>query len=278
MNYTENIKLGFIKRAQEYGLKPQQTEELFKLAIETFKERPMWQRPVSSTVGRAFSPLYSLMLSNEDFLKPGPKEKDLTNLEKHYSTEAKQQDKKDIELAMYPNAAHPIENLKRIWKRKGTSVPGKLVGSLLSPLTDGMASLMRADHYNPYAHSITSYANSPAIKLHELGHAEDFADAKYKTPYALGRAVPLANIPITLMQEAIANLKGGDKLNKYVKDNYKKDERDFQLNKGNASLTGSMASYIQGMIPGLNMLPPVAAPIASAISRVGGAKEWSQKE
>ena len=104
------------------------TNIIIKIAVQTIEESPLWQRPVSGVLGRAFSPLYSLILANEDFLKPGPGKKDLDKVKSYY-TRDKQDKNNDIELAMYANDVHPIENLKRIWNRKGISMPGKLLGS-----------------------------------------------------------------------------------------------------------------------------------------------------
>lgn len=236
--------------------------------IETYKDQPLWQRPVSGIVGRAMSPIYSLLSANEDFMKPGPIQKDIQGLDKYYNTH--KQDAKDINLAIYPNAAHPIDNLTRIWQRKGLSIPGKMIGSVLSPVTDLATALTRGDHYNPYAHSITSYVNTPAVKLHEIGHAEDFQKSKLKTLYALSRGIPIANIPATLYQEWVANREGGKKLKQYIKDKYK-GGNEFELRKGDATLTGGMASYTLGMLG----LPPVGG-ISSVITRLGGRKHWTR--
>lgn len=248
-----------------------------KIAVETYEASPLWKRPVSGIVGRAFSPLYALMMANEDFLKPGPEKTDLDAVKGYYNRD-QQDKKKDIELAMYANEAHPIENLKRIWNRKGLSVPGKVIGSVMSPIADGITALTRADHYNPYAHSITSYTNSPGIKFHEMGHAEDFSKMPLKVPYALARGLPFLSIPATLYQEGKASQLAGKPLNEYIKTLPQQDQQ-FERIKANATLNGGYGSYVGGMIGGAIGEPLgglISAPIALS-SRLLGATNWTGK-
>lgn len=248
-----------------------------KIAVQTYEESPLWKRPVSGILGRAFSPLYGLMMANEDFMKSGPGKADLDTVKQYYSRDDIDK-KNDIELAMYANDVHPIENLKRIWARKGISVPGKVIGSLLSPIGDGFAALTRADHYNPYGHSITSFVNTPSVKFHEMGHAEDFSKSNYKVPYALARNIPIAAIPATLAQEYKASNIAGKPLNDYIK-TLPKENQEFERNKANATLNGGFSSYVTGMlgnVAGAPLAGLASAPIALG-SRLLGATNWTGK-
>ncbi len=56
------------------------------------------------------------------------------------------------------------------------------------------------DNYNPYSNTINLYSDSPAIALHEAGHAKDFARRKYKGTYAFAYMLPFFN----LYPEAVA--------------------------------------------------------------------------
>lgn len=56
------------------------------------------------------------------------------------------------------------------------------------------------DNYNPYSNTINLYSDSPAIALHEAGHAKDFAQRTYKGTYAFAYMLPFFN----LYPEAVA--------------------------------------------------------------------------
>lgn len=50
------------------------------------------------------------------------------------------------------------------------------------------------DNYNPYSNTINLYSDSPAVALHEAGHAKDFNHRKYKGTYAAAYMVPFFNL------------------------------------------------------------------------------------
>ena len=50
------------------------------------------------------------------------------------------------------------------------------------------------DHYNPYSNTINLYSESPAIAVHEGGHAKDFANRRWKGSYAAIYMLPLVNL------------------------------------------------------------------------------------
>ena len=56
------------------------------------------------------------------------------------------------------------------------------------------------DNYNPYSNTINLSSDSPAIALHEAGHAKDFARRKHKGTYAFAYMLPFFN----LYPEAVA--------------------------------------------------------------------------
>ena len=66
-------------------------------------------------------------------------------------------------------------------------VPTTLIDGFISKLT-------RADHYNPFTKTVHIYSDVPAIALHELGHAKDFQERKWKTLYALARSLPFVGL------------------------------------------------------------------------------------
>lgn len=70
--------------------------------------------------------------------------------------------------------------------------------------------LLGGDHYNPYTNTVNLFSDDPAIALHELGHAKDFAEQAQPGYYALGRILP----PVTLHQEQVAS----DTAIQYLKD------------------------------------------------------------
>ena len=110
---------------------------------------------------------------------------------------------------------------------------------------------MRADHYDPFAHSITSYNNDPAIKAHELGHAEDFRDRKHKTLYTLLRTL----YPGALYQEGLASAKAIPILNrKYMADGMEDEEREKQLASANRKLTAAFGTYLGGPAAGAGVV------------------------
>ncbi len=56
------------------------------------------------------------------------------------------------------------------------------------------------DQYNPFTNTISLYSDHPAVALHELGHAKDFAGKEYKGWNAVLRILPI----VPLFQEAEA--------------------------------------------------------------------------
>jgi len=75
------------------------------------------------------------------------------------------------------------------------SVPETLIGGFLSYL-------FRQDHYNAATHTVHVYSDIPAIALHEVGHADNYAGKyHFRLPYAVLGSIPI----IGLIQEGIAS-------------------------------------------------------------------------
>lgn len=107
---------------------------------------------------------------------------------------------KDVKVRI--NQWTPVGELKRLTENKRVEwyfrvFPGIPV-TLWSSLT---GRVLGGDHYNPYTHTVHLFSDDPAIALHELGHAKDFAEHPSPGLYAVGRLLP----PVELTQEQIAS-------------------------------------------------------------------------
>lgn len=159
-----------------------------------------------------------------------------------------------------------LENLGRVWSRPGISLPGRLLGTVGSPAADLSSALTRSDHYNPWAHTVTSYSNEPAIQAHELGHAQDFAEKNHPLLYQLAYNLPFVN----LYHEAKASQNAMPILRKALKKRLKAkteaggsravlDDQmlaDSSTSRVNRILSGSYGSYIGAALANINGVPP----------------------
>ncbi len=77
------------------------------------------------------------------------------------------------------------------------------------------------DNYNPYSNTINIYSDSPAITLHEAGHAKDFSQRKYKGTYAFAYMIPFFNLyPEALAtRDALGYLRTNESM-EYQKEGY----------------------------------------------------------
>ena len=98
----------------------------------------------------------------------------------------------------------PLDDLKRVFTRKGVGWPYKILVGLPTTLVFDVILTGRVfpgllgapgDHYNPYTDTVHLFSDDRAVALHELGHATDWARTKYKGTYALIRIVPFINLP-----------------------------------------------------------------------------------
>jgi len=146
------------------------------------------KRPISGILGRSSSPLLALAFLTTDPLRKGTTAGDVENLLKNtnFATDTLGGEK----LKVYANKTQTLDQLKKIWKRKDLNPVFKTLGSLTMPYDNLMASLTRADHYNPASHTVTTFTRNPTILAHELGHATDWAKRKNPGVYALSRFIP----------------------------------------------------------------------------------------
>jgi len=164
-------------------------------------KKPMWMRPVSSTIGRLSAPLNSIIMGSKSFFKRGPINSDpaVQHLAETFSS-ANTDDRLEVQLG----SSIPMRNLLRIWQRRGLGSLGKLLGTLFWPGMEIVRALRRSDCYDPFAHSVILYHNDPAILAHELGHAEDFAKRTFRLLYILARCIVI----VMLYQEWVASRNG----------------------------------------------------------------------
>jgi hypothetical protein len=123
------------------------------------------------------------------------------------------------DVALRLGGTDTIDDLKRIWRSKRSTLPVKLFGMVATPYQNMMANIERSSHYNPISNAATVYGNVGEISAHELGHAADFNNAKSNNPssflnkikrdaYFLSR-IPEANFfgagPMTHWTEIQAN-------------------------------------------------------------------------
>ena len=107
----------------------------------------------------------------------------------------------DLEIQL--NRYAPQDAWRRLVKNKQVKWPYRLfIGTFLVLIVDTILinRIFGSDYYNPYTHTVHLYSDVPSVGLHELGHAKDFAERRYKGSYAIFRIVPFAN----LYQEWIA--------------------------------------------------------------------------
>jgi len=197
--------------------------------------QPMWLRPISATFARLLAPVYAVIMGSKAFFRPGPTAADELVLQVAGDfASANKDDRLDLQLG----SSRPFRNLVRIWGRRGIGVGGKVIGTMLWPLSESIKGVSRADSYDPYAHSIALYHADPAILAHELGHAEDFARRTRRTLYAVARLLP----PVALYQEWIASRNGIQ--------NLRRRGMHASIRRANRVLGGGFGSYLVGFFSG----------------------------
>lgn len=222
---------------------------LRKVAVQLIDRDRWYKAPVSQSVGRVLNIPQAATVGTLRGILHTSKGKDMEELIRHYENEKEQHlkekdnpnktatrrlinyllgtgDKKQGELTVATGGAVPLHNLKKVWTRPGISFPGRILGSVNSPAADLTGTLARADHYNPFAHTVTSYTDDPAIKAHELGHAADFQDKNWPLLYTAAGKVPL----IPLYQELMASSRAAgavEKLRKKINEDRNKDKKNM---------------------------------------------------
>ncbi len=85
------------------------------------------------------------------------------------------------------NQYAPLKDFKRLKKNRTVAWPYRYTLGLLSVGGEAIfpGRLIGGDHFNPFTQTVHLYSNVPAIALHELAHAKDFARRKYPGTYGL---------------------------------------------------------------------------------------------
>lgn len=220
-------------------------------AISVSEKRVRWKRPVSGTIGHISGKLTAALIgSKKGLLGRGTTKADVVKLLKEHkiSNVPSSTRKGAIGLRIHAGHGRPIADIKRMWKRKDIRLPTKLLGTALQPITSAQTALRRADHYNPIAHTVTSYMNDKAIKLHEIGHAMDFSGSKVSVgARTAARMIPGVNVPIILRDEAIASRNAGRLSLRDGKRGQQRKKRDKSLNR---KLSAAFGSYVGGTLLG----------------------------
>jgi len=95
------------------------------------------------------------------------------------------------------NRYAPQDSWGRLFQNKGVQWPYRYFLGIFSVLildTLLPGRIFGGDRYDPFTHTVHLYSDLPSIALHELGHAEDFAERRYRGSYALFRIVPFADL------------------------------------------------------------------------------------
>jgi hypothetical protein len=95
------------------------------------------------------------------------------------------------------NRYAPQDAWRRLFKNKGVKWPYRyFIGIFVVLIVDTLlpGRIFGGDHYNPFTHTVNLYSDLPAVALHELGHARDFSERRYRGSYALLYAVPFFNL------------------------------------------------------------------------------------
>lgn len=195
---------------------------------------PWHQRPISATYGRLSAPLTAAVMGST---APFEETISLENPEIRKMIAAAKRDKELSDVQVNLGSVRPIEQMGRIWTNKNTSLPSKLLGTVLSPYDYFSASLGRADHYDPFSNTVTTYTNEPAVLAHELGHAKDFKQKGSPGLYALSRNLT----PLRLYQEYRAS---NNALSALGGQNLTTTERERTAARMNRILGGALGTYV----------------------------------
>jgi hypothetical protein len=268
-----------------------------------------WRSPLASTVGRVGALQSAAVFRSMSPVTTSSKKENIKELIEEY-TEKHEKDLEPAtkrrgiinwllgrrepgegrgELAVHLGGVGILDTLKRTWTTPGLSLPSRVLGTGMLPVNAAMGALGRMDHYNPYAHSVVSYADEPALQAHELGHAADFSKRDYPALYALLRAVPGG----TWFQEWLASKKGMEMMKGAKNRRRERVERGeiaeddkytsrYDTARANRVLSGGLGSYVgTTFIPQLGPNAPFLGALlghAAALGRPFGDLDEEQKE
>ena len=139
------------------------------------------------------------------------------------------------------NAYDPIDDFRRLFTNQEVALPLRLINipfALIDPfLGRFIGGIIISDFYDPFSNTVYVYSDDPAIALHELGHAKDFAKQDYKGLYAVSRILPF----VALFQEQEAT---DNAIHYYQEKGMTDDElRAYKV------LYPAYFSYIGGILP-----------------------------
>lgn len=100
-------------------------------------------------------------------------------------------------VAVQLNRYAPQDSWRRLFKNSGVKWPYRYTLGILSVLildTILAGRIFGGDRYDPFTHTVHLYSDLPSIALHELGHAEDFAQRRYRGSYGLFRIIPFVDL------------------------------------------------------------------------------------
>lgn len=98
-------------------------------------------------------------------------------------------------VAVQLNRYAPQDSWRRLFQNQGVEWPYKYTLGLLTVLivdTILIDRIFGGDRYNPYTHTVHIHSDLPSVALHELGHAKDFSERRYRGSYGLLYVVPAA--------------------------------------------------------------------------------------
>ena len=168
----------------------------------------------------------------------------------------------------------------RVWHNPRTSLLGKTLGTVNTPIVEALTTLLRAPHYNPFTDAVNDPWNSSAVVEHELGHAIDWNKHQLPTgwkkyperlakrlgrdAYTLAYALPFGN----LWHEAKANIESRKVLNDLLKKKKITPEQYRErITERGRRLPAGYGSYIGANVPiGAGLGPLVGA----AVGRTAG--------
>lgn len=100
-------------------------------------------------------------------------------------------------LKIQLNRYAPQDDWSRLVHNGGVKWPYRLfIGSFMVLIFDTIlvSRIFGFDYYNPFTHTVHLYSDIPSVALHELGHAKDFSDRRYRGSYGLFRIIPGADL------------------------------------------------------------------------------------
>lgn len=150
------------------------------------------------------------------------------------------------------NRYAPQDSWKRLFQNKRVKWPYRYFLGIFSVLiVDTLlpGRIFGGDRYDPFTHTVHLYSDLPSIALHELSHAEDFAERRYRGSYALYRMVPF----VDLFQED----KATDLAFQYVREE-KMVTTEIECYK---ILYPAYGSYVGSYLGSLSLVPVIAGHI-----------------